>query len=335
MKKGACILLVALLSVVLRGVDRCAAAVEVDTNATGTNIPVANSVTTKAGRPRLNNAGEERKSAELGKRPLHETKKPHDTDTKGSSNETRDKPLEVPKIKDANGNQSLESGSNPKTPPLEDPPVEGCDPSNRCIDEKNKFVACLRVPGKDSLYLSLLIENRGTKALDVKIVAPDFVNLERTSVKLQAKRNEEVKVFVKDGANDTTIILNADDGNCSLNLRNMIPTSVRGETSRYLSFLARTLSISMFLGVVVLVAAAWLCIRLWRTYGKSIPSYQKVDMVLPVSTGGSKETDEADGWDNSWGDDWDDEAPKTPQLVSTPSSKGLASRRLNKDGWKD
>lgn len=58
-------------------------------------------------------------------------------------------------------------------------------------------------------------------------------------------------------------------------------------------------------------------------------------MVLPVSTGGSKETDEADGWDNSWGDDWDDEAPKTPQLVSTPSSKGLASRRLNKDGWKD
>lgn len=145
----------------------------------------------------------------------------------------------------------------------------------------------------------------------------------------------QVKVSVKDGANDTTIILNADDGNCSLNLRNMIPTSVRSETSRYLSFPARTLSISMFLGVVVFVAAAWLCIRLWRTYGKSIPSYQKVDMVLPVSTGGSKETNEADGWDNSWGDDWDDEAPKTPQLVSTPSSKGLASRRLNKDGWKD
>lgn len=129
---------------------------QVDTNATGTNIPVANSVTTKAGRPRLNNAGEERKSAELGKRPLHETKKPHDTDTKGSSNETRDKPLEVPKIKDANGNQSLESGSNPKTPPLEDPPVEGCDPSNRCIDEKNKFVACLRVPGKGRKYYSSL-----------------------------------------------------------------------------------------------------------------------------------------------------------------------------------
>lgn len=61
----------------------------------------------------------------------------------------------------------------------------------------------------DSLYLSLLIENRGTKALDVKIVAPDFVNLERTSVKLQAKRNEEVCIL-------SSCVLCASDTNISI-----------------------------------------------------------------------------------------------------------------------
>lgn len=27
------------------------------------------------------------------------------------------------------------------------PDLEECDPSNRCVDEKNMFIACLRVPG--------------------------------------------------------------------------------------------------------------------------------------------------------------------------------------------
>lgn len=63
-------------------------------------------------------------------------------------------------------------------------------------------------------------------------------------------------------------------------------------------------------------------------------------MDLPVSGGGKPESEVSDGWDNSWGDDWDDEeAPKTPSLPVTPSSnlslKGLATRRLNKEGWKD
>lgn len=60
-------------------------------------------------------------------------------------------------------------------------------------------------------------------------------------------------------------------------------------------------------------------------------------MELPVSLGGKAVADNNDGWENSWDDNWDDETPHTPSLPVTPSlsSKGLASRRLNKDGWKD
>lgn len=61
-------------------------------------------------------------------------------------------------------------------------------------------------------------------------------------------------------------------------------------------------------------------------------------MEMPVTDARKSESDANNGWDNSWGDDWDDEeAPKTPSLPVTPSlsSKGLASRRLSKEGWKD
>lgn len=61
-------------------------------------------------------------------------------------------------------------------------------------------------------------------------------------------------------------------------------------------------------------------------------------MELPVASLGNSELDNNHGWDNSWDDNWDDEeAPKTPSLPVTPSlsSKGLASRRLSKEGWKD
>lgn len=142
----------------------------------------------------------------------------------------------------------------------------------------------------------------------------------------------QVKVSVKDGASNTTITLLAKDGNCSLKFQNTIPTSFKNETSRMPNYLS-LFSISIFLAAVAFAGAAWLSIRFLR---KHASRYQKIDTVLPVSTGGTKEADESDGWDNSWGDGWDDEAPKTPSKpVSTPSSNGLASRKLNKDGWND
>lgn len=63
-----------------------------------------------------------------------------------------------------------------------------------------------------------------------------------------------------------------------------------------------------------------------------------LDMELPVSHSSKLESDANESWDDSWGDNWDDEeAPKTPSLPVTPSlsSKGMASRKFNKEHWKD
>nr|CAD1834153.1 unnamed protein product [Ananas comosus var. bracteatus] len=265
-------------------------------------------------------AGEEKKRIEQGKGLQNGTKK----------NDEKD---------DSSENGSLAS----KTQPLRDSYVEECDPSNRCTDEKKKFIACLRVPGQDSLDLSLLIENRGTGSLDVHIVAPDFVTLEQAIVQLQAKEKKKINVSLRDGANDTMIVLKAGEGQCSLNLRNTLSGNAR-ETSRVSSYInrrTRAASIFVFLAAVGIIGSALVCIKFWRRRPHShegSSAYQKVDMALPVSSGGKKEPDLSDLWDNNWGDGWDDdvEAPITPSKPSsTPSSKGLASRRSAKDGWKD
>ncbi|ONK79143.1 uncharacterized protein A4U43_C01F3370 [Asparagus officinalis] len=224
-----------------------------------------------------------------------------------------------------------------------DSDVEVCDPSNRCVDEKSKFVACLRVPGKDSLDLSLMIQNKGKESLDIIIVAPDFVNLEQSTVQLKAKEDKEVKVSVKDGGNDTTILLKAGEGSCSLNFQNPISDPIKNtETSSLPGFFShlsiRSSFILISLGASLVIVLSWCFIKFRRMKSQeSSQKYQQIDAGLPISTGGKKDISEGDGWDNSWGDDWDDEeAPMTPSKpVLTPSSKGLASRKFNKDSWKD
>lgn len=151
----------------------------------------------------------------------------------------------------------------------------------------------------------------------------------------------QVKVSVKDGGNDAVIVLKAGEGSCSLNFHNTLSGSTKKiEASAlpgYFSQLSVRACIVIVLAAALLVGLAWSCIRLWRMKLQGGAKYQQIDAGLPISTGGKKGAGEADGWDNSWGEDWDDEeAPMTPsKLVLTPSSKGLASRKFNKESWKD
>lgn len=317
------------------------------------NSPVLDLNGTQITSPIIMKVAKGKKDGDQDKGLQEETRNdPKKNDSKKSLENENDEQLQEPTVQDNNvkgssdkdpDSKTLSSGrdSDTKTLAMENSHVEGCDPSNRCIDKESKFVACLRVPGKDLLALSLLIQNKGTESLDVNIVAPDFVNLEHAKVQLQPNGNSEVKVTVSDGMNDTTIVLEAGKGRCDLNLRNMISSSARSEASklsRYDNLPLRTSFIYVPLAAVVLIGVACLCIRFRPMYHQEDgPKYQKVEVGLPVSTGGKKETDEADGWNNNWGDGWDDEeAPKTPSnLLSNPSSKGLASRRLSKDSWKD
>lgn len=142
------------------------------------------------------------------------------------------------------------------------------------------------------------------------------------------------------GSNYTVIVLTAGSGHCELDFRDMIlpESSTKVEypsMSTYSSHLTRNLAVYLFIAAVLFIGVAWACLTLRRRHD---PRYQKVETELPVSNRGKVETDASDGWDNNWGDTWDDEeAPKTPSRpLANLSSKGLAPRRSNnKDGWQN
>ncbi|GAB4834553.1 hypothetical protein Ancab_032811 [Ancistrocladus abbreviatus] len=219
--------------------------------------------------------------------------------------------------------------------------VEECDSSNMCVDEKSNMVACLRVPGNESPDLSLLIQNKGERTLNIVIAAPEFVRLEKTEVQLQAKEDKKVKVSIGHDGIDSLIILTTDDGRCSLDFKDFISQNSRAETHKayiYLNNLTRT-HYAIFISVTafLILASASICIGFRRKYFQS-NGYQTVSMELPVSSDAKIESETNEGWENNWDDNWEDEeAPKTSNMPITPSLslRGLASRRLSKEGWKD
>ncbi|KAK0586910.1 hypothetical protein LWI29_014275 [Acer saccharum] len=226
--------------------------------------------------------------------------------------------------------------------------IEECDSSNKCTDKDKKFVACLRVPGNDSPDLSLLILNKAKGTLTVRISAPGYVWLEKTKVQLLEKEGKTLKVTVKNNrGTNNLIILKAGTGKCSLDFKDLIGQNAGEESNKslqpaYFNFLSQKpiIAFASFAALLVL-ASACMCIITFRRrqLSDSSSKYQRLDMELPVPKAGKSDPNtNNDGWDNSWTDDWDDEeAPKTPTLPVTPSlsSKGLAPRRLNKEGWKD
>ena len=133
--------------------------------------------------------------------------------------------------------------------------------------------------------------------------------------------------------NDTAIVLKVVEETCRINLA----TAVTRNTGRVMPM--RLTSTYMVVPVFVLLGLVGLCVKLRMARKQdSAPAYQKLDAPeLPISVGGKKEVDQPDQWDDNWGDDWDDEeAPSTPSnSMPNLSSKGLASRKSTKDGWKD
>lgn len=285
--------------------------------------------------------GEVKKSKDESGGSGEEQKAHEKSDPKGSVTEGKDKPREESEVK-GDGENGRGKVSDSKTESLKNSYVEECDPMNQCNDEKNKLVACLRVPGEDSLSLSLLIQNKGPQSLTLYIIAPDFVSLGQSTVKIPAKQDEKVSVSFKDGANEAIIQLKVEKEEiCTLRYENTNSDAMKKTEVSLLSGYIMSTHVSfvyLIIGAAVIIGAVWLCMRLRRmNQPKDDHEYQKMEMGLPVSIGGKKETDDTDVWDKSWGDAWDDEeAPVTPSKpASTPSSKGLAPRRFNKDGWKD
>ncbi|KAK3134782.1 hypothetical protein QOZ80_5BG0410650 [Eleusine coracana subsp. coracana] len=251
-------------------------------------------------------------------------------DNSTGASSRKDEPIQQPRDNDSKATKSSQT-----THFLKDPLIMECDPSHRCVIEKNKFIACLKVPGEDSLALSLLMDNKGMNPLDVSITAPVYVTVAEDTVHVEANNHNETQVSVStsDTANNTAIVLKVAEETCTINIH----SAITRETGPVMPM--RLTSTYMLVPVFILLAVVGVCIKLRRSRKQDGgPAYQKLDATeLPVSIGGKKEPDQSDKWDDNWGDDWDDEeAPLTPSKpMPNPSSKGLAARRSTKDGWKD
>ncbi|XP_039050617.1 damage suppressor protein-like [Hibiscus syriacus] len=215
--------------------------------------------------------------------------------------------------------------------------VAECDSSNMCMNMNKSFAACLRVAGNDSPNLLLLIQNKGKGPLTLKISAPPSVQLEETDVELEENQDKKVKISIKDSGTGNLIVLKDGTSDCSLDFKDLIP---QNSAKSYVNILSLTPTTAfIFAAAILMLVSCWMGKSFrWRQLARSGSKYQRLDAGLPVSSRARREPDVNDGWDNSWGDNWDDEeAPVTPSMPKTPSvsSKGLASRRLNKDGWKD
>ena len=155
-----------------------------------------------------------------------------------------------------------------------------------------------------------------------------------------------MKVSITRAGSEKFIVLRAGNGQCKLDITDTIAHYFGKEIDKshkstdIINFMSRTSTIVVLsFAALLILASGWMCISFRRKHPSNNTSkYQRLEMELPVSGEGKTESATNEGWDNNWGDDWDDEeAPKTPSLPVTPSlsSKGLASRRLSKEGWKD
>lgn len=231
---------------------------------------------------------------------------------------------------------------------------EECDPSYMCSDEQHLFLACLRVPGDDAPHLSLLIQNKAKTALLLTITAPSFVRLETNKVQLLESQDTKVKVSVKKGgSNDSAITLTSSNGgHCSLELKDLAAAAhdtgnhdaVAVSRPSIFNIRSRTLIVIGMISFLVLsLVIIPVIYHVYRSKSQAKSKYQRLDMELPVSNTAAlvsksdQETGDDGGWNNNWGDDWGDGDEEQPVLPLTPSvsSRGLAPRRLSKEGWKD
>ena len=151
----------------------------------------------------------------------------------------------------------------------------------------------------------------------------------------------QVEVSIGTGGTEGLIILTAGNRVCNLDFKDLI-TQNSSPKFAYLGLPTRrsTIAFMSFSGLLIMVFI-WMFVSFRRRKLVSIGgfAYQKLDVGLPVSVGGKKRlNNNNEGWDESWGDGWDDEeAPRTPSRPSPglSSSKRLASRRLSKETRKD
>lgn len=134
------------------------------------------------------------------------------------------------------------------------------------------------------------------------------------------------------------IVVDAGNGNCSLQLRHYVSVdSLVQQFSLYSKQVTPIYGAYFVFLVALLFGGTWACCKLTKKRQHGGVPYQELEMGLPESSS-AVNVDTAEGWDQGWDDDWDeDNAVKSPggQLFGSISANGLTARSAKKDGWEN
>lgn len=184
------------------------------------------------------------------------------------------------------------------------------------------LIACLQYVSKKLL---LLVQNRGENDMTVTIKRPPRTNVIERHV---AKGSRTTKIPITEGSD---IVLGAGEWNCTLHSSRQIFDYAAQLTPIHGAY---------FLFVTMVIAGgAWACCKFRRgrrAADAGIP-YQQLEMgAQPQSSSAVVDSNAADGWNEGWDGDWDEEAvpqPSEKHHSGSVSANGLTPRNPRKDGW--
>lgn len=137
------------------------------------------------------------------------------------------------------------------------------------------------------------------------------------------------------------IILKTKNGSCFLQTTTSFGFDIE-KFPAYATNAAQIYGIYILIFTILVAGGTWACckfVRKRRRTDTGVP-YQQLEMgALTHISSAEMHGSTADGWEQGWGDDWDDEEVVVPSSAKHPtgnaSSNGLTSRSTTKDGWED
>eukprot|EP00250_Pteridium_aquilinum_P005853 c15880_g1_i1 orf=705-2015(-) len=220
-----------------------------------------------------------------------------------------------------------------------------------CEDLKKLVSACLRVPGDGAHKFSLFITYEGDSNVTVKVAAPEYLIADVSEVLLSKGKNATTIEFTMDSKYESSKLDAEAVKDKTINVTTIcqigvpteyLPKSVQKQKPQFSSYLplmtSRVVAYLLVFVLIVSLVGAWSC---YKCCGKKRAAdavkYQQLEMIVPGQSSTPKEREESstDRWDEVWDEDWEDaEAVKSSsRLTQNLSSRGLAARRGNKDGW--
>ncbi|XP_047336246.1 uncharacterized protein LOC124939835 [Impatiens glandulifera] len=260
-----------------------------------------------------------------------------DLDPKATNNTVNSTSFPVTPLKD-NPLIDEEKGNTPNKTSLGSDTNESCnDPTKTCMT--GEMIACFQGLGNGIKNIVILVQNEGEITIRVTVKQP---SLENTTDPLEVHGHQIGKIDIP-VTDDPKIVLNAGSGDCELNIGPSSSSQKEDIFQKFQFYYNQVTPIygaCMFFVVAMIVGGIWSYCKFSQGNQEGEIPYQELEMGSPGSAS-ALNIDSAEGWDQVWDDDWDEEnAVRSPvgrkNRVGSVSAKGIPARSSNnrvEDGW--